>query len=114
MSSRIQRSPSMSSQSSARQILPLDASRAPCSRRSNSDADRRLKSGPAHPRPSGSLSRPDRRSLLKLLLLPENVVDFRLQPPNPFLLPLLPSLPLLDKAIDQQVLKFGDPRAFLW
>jgi hypothetical protein len=32
---------------------------------------------------------------------------------NPFLFALCCRLPVLDKAIDQQVLKFGDPRAFL-
>jgi len=60
------------------------------------------------------LSRSRCRPLLDLLLFAEKIVDFGLQFSNPLLLPLCRCLPVLDKAVDQQILQFRDPRALLW
>ena len=69
---------------------------------------------PMGPHPSGPLSQSHYRPLFDLLLLAEKIVDFRLQFSNLLLLPLCRRLPMRDKAIDQQVLEFRNPRAFLW
>ena len=60
------------------------------------------------------LSRSHGCPLLDFLLFSEKIVDFGLQFSNPLLLPFCRCLPVLDKAVDQQLLQFRNPRALLW
>src|SRR5262249_32755465 len=61
----------------------------------------------------GRLGRAYSRPFLDLFLFTQNAVDFCFYRLDALLLPASRRLSVLDKALDQQVLKFDDPRPLL-